>query len=298
MDKIKLWLMPNGGFESKQTIEQELAFFHKKNPNIEVEFETLSWSRSWFRLMQAIKEKSGPDLIQIGTTWIGTLGYLGAVHKLDKTCRQEKQFRSHVPRMCRFYDHLWALPWFCEARVLFYRKDLLKNAGITPQDLSNWDNFKAACSKLSRTMGTPPLGFSCQKEQGIFAGYSFLDLVERGDFLSQDSKHAALTQSETRQGMKYFAQLIGENLISRDSLEQSTGEIAENFFMHGAYAFMFSSSWPLQVYLNDSSKHYIGKHNVSNYGIMQVPAGPAGRFNFAGGSALAVTASARTRIKP
>ncbi len=95
--------MPNGGFESKQTIERELAFFKKQNPKIEVEYEILSWSRAWFQLMQAIKEKSGPDIIQIGTTWIGTLGYLGAVHKLDKRVRPKEQFCSYFPQHLPFF---------------------------------------------------------------------------------------------------------------------------------------------------------------------------------------------------
>ena len=293
MTPIKFWLMPNGGFESEQTINREIAIFEKQNPGIKVECETFSWSRSWFRLMQAIKEKSGPDIIQIGTTWIGTLGYLGAVHKLDKQIDKKNKFIPAFLGMCRFYDHLWALPWFCEGRVLFYRKDVLKASGINPRDVTNWENFKLACAKISRAPGAraniSPLGFSGQKEQVILQDIGSWIWSNGGDFLSQNSKHAALTQTETRQGLKFFAQLISDNHISKASLEQNTGEVAENFFMHGAYAFMFSSSWPLQVYLNSSSKHFIGRHNLSNFGVIPVPSGPAGAFNFAGGSALAVT---------
>jgi len=270
--------MPNSGFESEQTINNELAFFKKKNPKIEVECEMLSWSRSWFRLMRAIKEKSGPDIIQVGTTWIGTLGYLGAVHKLDKNVGAKNNFIPAFLDMCRSYNHIWALPWFCEGRVLFYRKDILSKSGIKPQDITNWDNFKHTCSAVSKISGIEPIGFSGQKEQAILQDMAAWIWSYGGDFLSQDSKHATFTQNETRLGMKYLAQLIADKHISEDSLEQNIGEVAENFFMHGAYAFMFSSSWPLQVYLNPASKHYIGKLKSSNYGVMLVPAGPSGRL--------------------
>lgn len=292
MDKIKFWLMPNGGFESKQTIEMELAFFKKKHPKIEVDFEILSWSRSWFRLMQAIKEKSGPDIIQIGTTWIGTLGYLGAVHKLDRRARSKNKFVPTFLNTCRFFDHLWALPWFCEGRVMFYRKDYLKRAGIDPAEINNWNDFKLACSKIQKAYGgakVSPMGFSGQKEQVILQDIASWIWSNGGDFLSKDSKHAAFTQNETKQGMKFFAQLISDGHISKDSVELNTGEVAENFFMHNSYAFMPSSSWPLQVYLNSSSKHYIGKKNCANFGVMLIPSGPNGRHNFVGGSALALT---------
>jgi hypothetical protein len=46
---------------------------------------------------------------------------------------------------------------------------------------------------------------------------------------------------------------------------------------------------PLHVYLSPSSKGYVGKRHAEEFGVAPVPAGPAGRFNFAGGSALAAT---------
>jgi multiple sugar transport system substrate-binding protein len=178
--------------------------------------------------------------------------------------------------------------------VLFYRKDYLKKSGVNPENISTWDDFRLACLKIQKnTAGGPlfaaPMGFSGQKEQVILQDLACWIWPNGGDFLSGDAKHAALTQSETKQGMKFLARLISDNLISKTSIELNNGEVAENFFMHDAYAFMLSSSWPLHVYLSSSSKNYVGKPNSGNFGVMPVPAGPSGRFNFAGGSALALT---------
>ncbi|MHB9155348.1 MAG: extracellular solute-binding protein [Endomicrobiales bacterium] len=297
MTTITLWLMPNAGFESQRVIDQELALFHRANPGIEVNCEILSWSNAWSRLIQAVKEKAGPDVIQVGTTWIGTLGYLGAVHKLDGRRIPTETFIPTFFSMCQCFDHVWAVPWFCEGRVLFYRRDLLARAGLGPEDIADWKRFKSACARLGRGRKTAPMGFSCQKEQAVLQDLAGWIWSNGGDFLSQDGKHASINQYEARQGIKYFLDLIAGNAIADSSLEQTAGAVVENFFRNDAYAFLLSSSWPLQVYLNRSSKNFIGKEKAGLFGVAPVPEGPAGRFNFAGGSGLSITSFSKNPDK-
>lgn len=293
MTTIKFWLMPNAGFESKLTIDRELELFHKVYPGIHVEYEILSWSRAWAKLIQAVKEKSGPDIMQVGTTWIGTLGYLGAVQKLDAKKIDAESFNPLLFNMCKSFRHLWAIPWFGEARVLFYRKDFFEKTEIDLSSIDRWESFTHACTKLSKlhthTHQITPLGFSGYKEQAILQDLASWIWSHGGDFLSHDGKHSAINHPGAKEGLKTFLDLISCGHISKLSLGQSSGEVAENFFFHDAYAFYFSSSWPLQVYLDPSSKHYIGKNKAKNFGIAPVPSGPTGKFNFAGGSALAVS---------
>ncbi|MBN1824227.1 MAG: extracellular solute-binding protein [Endomicrobiales bacterium] len=301
MTTIKFWLMPNAGFESKDVIDTEIRHFSRVNPKIKVEYEILSWSRVWFKLIEAIKEKSGPDVIQIGTTWVGTLAYLGAIEKVDKKRINNAKFSDTILNMCRYFDSYWALPWFCDGRVLYYRKDFLKKSNIEPESVNSWENFRLACIRLSKAHNEgkqiPPIGFSCQKELAVLQDLASFVWSNGGNFVSDDAKHATFTSEETHQGLKYFSDLILNHLISEPSLEQNAGEVAENFFLHDTYAFMFSSTWPLQAYLNDKFKHYIGKQRAQNFGVMNVPAGKAGRFNFAGGSALAVTSFSKNPDK-
>lgn len=290
---LKLWVMPNAGFESQKLIDRELKFFSEKNPRINVHCDILSWSQAWPRIIQAVKDKSGPDVIQVGTTWIGTLGYLGAIQNLDTRKINRSAFISTFYDFCSCFDHLWALPWFCEGRVLFYRTDLLEKAGLSRADLENWYRFRLACSALSRMRvsgkAVTPFGFSCQKEQALTQDIAAWIWSNGGSFLSKDGKHAAITHFESVQGIKYFLDLIAQKYIGRQALDQSTGEVVGNFFLNDGAAFLITSSWPLQVYLNPSSKNYVGKKNAERFGVAPIPAGPAGRFNFAGGSALSVT---------
>jgi multiple sugar transport system substrate-binding protein len=296
---LKFWLMPNSGFDSRQHIDQEIRCFHKIHPNIKIAYEIFSWTRAWSELMQAVKEKSGPDIIQVGTTWIGTLAYLGAVQKLEKRTIKSESFTAPLFNMCQSIGHLRAIPWFCEGRVLFYRKDHLEKAGLTAAALENWESFRKACDRIKKLKkGGPavaPFGFSGLKEQGLQQDLASWVWGNNGDFLSADGKHCSLGGPEARLGFKYLLDLIASGCVSPSSLEQGAGEVTENFFIHDAYTFVLASSWPLQVFLNPEAKGYIGNERAKNFGVALVPAGGAGRYNFAGGSALAVTSFSRSR---
>lgn len=291
--KLKFWLMPNAGFESRQVIEQDINHFQRSHPGIEVNCEILPWSRAWFKLLQAMKEKTGPDIIQVGTTWIATLAYLGAIKRLENRNITPGLFHHSLFSQCQCFGHLWSLPWFGEGRVLYYRRDFLEAAKYAPADIESWDGLKKCCMKIKRLRtikpSIAPFAFSSQKEQGLIQDLSSWIWSNGGDFLAAHDKRPCLENSETKAGITAFVDLITAKLISRTSLEQNAGEVTESFFQNDAYAFLMASSWPLQAYLNPSSKRYIGSRNAEHFGVALVPGGPAGRFNFAGGSALAIS---------
>lgn len=291
--KLKFWLMPNAGFESRKVIQQEIAHFQKLHPGIEVVCEILPWSRAWFKLLTAIKEKSGPDILQVGTSWIATLAYLGAIRRLENRNIVPGQFHHTLFDQCQCFGHLWSLPWFGEGRVLYYRADFFDAARLTPADISTWDGLTAACARIKHARGAKPsvapFAFSSQKEHGLIQDISSWVWAAGGDFLSPHDKRPWMDSPETRAGITSFIDLIAARHITRQSLAQNAGEVTESFFQGNDYAVLMASSWPLQVYLNPASKQYIGAARARRIGIAIVPGGPAGRFNFAGGSALAVS---------
>lgn len=45
----------------------------------------------------------------------------------------------------------WAVPWFTEARAIYYRKDVLERAGIDPATaFSDWDAFRTTLETIKR----------------------------------------------------------------------------------------------------------------------------------------------------
>ncbi len=146
-----------------------------------------------------------------------------------------------------------------------------------------------SASKVSMRK-VPPLGFSIQGEQVLTQNIASWIWSYGGDFVSSDGKHSLLKDPKTKVGLKTFLKIIGSKLVSDPALLQlSTGDVITEFFLKDAYSFVIASPWPLRIFLNPEVPSYVGEKNAKNYGITFVPKGPAGRFCFGGGSALAIT---------
>lgn len=288
---LNFWVMPNADLDTKKLIDRELSRFSRLHPSIRVTSRVIPWLHSWPEIMKACKEKDGVDALMLGTTWVQTLAYLKALRPLDGEHIATGGFIREYLKLSGYGKRLWALPWFCEANVMFYRKDLLEQLGVEPESIRTWNDFSAVCARLRKAC--PPLGFSLQPDQTFAQNLSCFIWSHGGDFISPDGKSFPIADKKALKGFSMLLSLISKGYVSRDSLNISTGEVIGDFFFRGAYAFIISSPWPIRLYLNPESPLYVGRERDGKFGIMNIPGGPAGRFNFTGGSTLAVTSFSR-----
>lgn len=286
--------MPNAGFETRRILQRELAPFHKQNPDIEVHLTIIPWFFAWDRLMAVAKKRETrdpPDVIQIGSTWNATLAALGAL--LDLTDLLGGVDRSDIVRPAWNYCYdpsrarVHSLPWFLDARVLYYRRDILEKLGIPPAELGTWKGFRQACERLR---DHPRLGkryfalvLAGQKEGILIHDLAPWVWGSGGNFLNVTRQFAQFHEGPALRGIDFYCQMMSDRLIplaGRDRL--STG----NFFS-GQFAFQFSGAWPIRTLFN--SRHPDYQPEVArNYGIAVCPAGPAGQVTYLGGSHLAI----------
>ena len=95
-----------------------------------------SWDRAWQTLLITAMEGKGEDVSQVGSTWAPTLAALDSLRAFN-----EMEVRSFggplifVPAAWQTVriegrGDVWAIPWSVYTFVIFYRRDLLHNAGI------------------------------------------------------------------------------------------------------------------------------------------------------------------------
>lgn len=75
---IKLWIMPNTG-NSKDDMIKLLAGFKQQYPNINVQVTVLDWGSAFTKITSAVTSGEGPDVTQLGTTWVGAVSALGGL---------------------------------------------------------------------------------------------------------------------------------------------------------------------------------------------------------------------------
>jgi multiple sugar transport system substrate-binding protein len=107
--------------------------------DLDCQIRTMSWETAWAELMKAALYQHGPDVSQIGASWISNLAAMRALRPFTQreidnlggpdafvTASWEA---SQVPGRGRG----WAIPWLTDVRVIYYWRDMLQKASVDEQ---------------------------------------------------------------------------------------------------------------------------------------------------------------------
>ncbi len=138
---LEFWTVGSEG----ETVTQLLPAFERAHPDIHVRVQQIPLTAAHEKLLTAYAGDSLPDVTQIGNTWIAEFAALHALEPL-----QGRVDASHVIRQDDYFASAWAtnvidgrlygIPWYVDTRLLFYRTDLLREAGFDapPRTWAQW----------------------------------------------------------------------------------------------------------------------------------------------------------------
>ncbi|MEC0265333.1 sugar ABC transporter substrate-binding protein [Paenibacillus anseongense] len=145
--------------ESQQALEQAIKEFSDKYPNIKVELPAIASSQYATQLQAAVASNDLPDIFaNANAVPVDQLNRLGLIRDIDDAVQGYKD---------KFYEGTWtegfttlngkvyALPHFTPRRyahVLYYNKNVLKNAGLSEKDVpKSWDDLVAVGAKIKQS---------------------------------------------------------------------------------------------------------------------------------------------------
>lgn len=150
---VRFWVM---GYEG-EVVARLLPEFERRNPGIHVDLQQFPVLSAHEKLLTAFAGDSLPDVTPLGNTWIAEFAALGALEPLDDRIAATPGFDA-----ADFYPGAWAsgvvdgttyaVPWYVETRIPFYRVDLLRAAGIDRPPV-DWDEWRAAMAAVKREVG-------------------------------------------------------------------------------------------------------------------------------------------------
>ena len=135
--------MPNGP-DPKNDIDKLLEPF-TADTGIKVDTEVVGWDVMQDRIRNAAVSGEGPDITQAGTTQVPFFAALQGFEDLSGRVEDiggEAAYPEGVWTTTQVagQDGIWAVPWFTEARAIYYRKDVLKKAGVAEDGaFADWD---------------------------------------------------------------------------------------------------------------------------------------------------------------
>jgi len=128
-----------------------LAAFERENPGLRVRVEQLPWTAAHEKLLTAYAGDATPDIAQMGNTWLPEFVALDAIVPLDERLRASAQvdlgdYDPGIVATNVLEGRQYGVPWYVDTRVLFYRRDLLSQAGFhaPPRDWDEWLRMQVA----------------------------------------------------------------------------------------------------------------------------------------------------------
>jgi multiple sugar transport system substrate-binding protein len=180
---------------------------------LDCQVEEMTWDGGWERLSKVAAYQFGPDVSQIGTTWLDSLVATGAVRPFTdeqvETLGGAELFFPASWQMVSLSSErskVWAIPWLADVRVIFYWRDMLEEAGIDEKTA-----FQTP-KRVEETMGClqasgidAPWGIWGDKKNVMLQNVASWIWSAGGDIISADGKQIICDQPEAMQGfLTYF----------------------------------------------------------------------------------------------
>ncbi|HHV75440.1 MAG TPA: sugar ABC transporter substrate-binding protein [Thermoanaerobacterium sp.] len=294
---LQVWIMPNSP-QSASDFLNVVKPFTDANPNINIKVTVLDWGSAWTKITTAATSGIGPDVLQLGTTWVPAIASMGALEDLtDKV--------SDLGGASAFLPAAWnstgikdsgktsAVPWFVDTRGIFYRTDVFQKAGIDPkQAFATWDSFLDTAKKINNMdingQKVAAIGIPGKNDWNVVHNFAPWIWGAGGDYLSPDGKHAAFNSQAALKGIDFYTSLALQGLVPKAALEKNTSDV-ESLFAKGQFAMIFSGPWLVKNLSTPADKGGMADTIAAkNYAVANLPEGPAGRYSFFGGSDLAI----------
>jgi multiple sugar transport system substrate-binding protein len=300
---VRLWVMNNGPDPVNDT-EKIVKPFETKT-GIDVKVQLVGWDVQFDRIRNAAVSGEGPDVTQAGTTQVPFFAALGGFEDVNDRVGDIGGDSAYAPGVWQTTqlqgdDGTFAVPWFTEARAIYYRKDLLEKAGVDPATaFEDWDAFKATLEKLKSS------GAVDNKKTYAFGspGKQAFDLVHHvmpfvwdagGAELNEDATESTIASAEAEEGVKFVADLLPEGLYDPTALEKDGTQVEESF-KGGRLAVWIGGPWVLASVQREDDDAWSDEVRP-NVGVSAMPAGPSGQaYTFVGGSNLMMFKSSKNK---
>jgi len=229
--ELRLWAMGSEG----EYVQKLLPDFEQENPSIRVNVQMIPWTAAQEKLITAYASDNLPDLFQLGNTWVPQFAALQALEKLDPWVQNSGSIKPEF-----YFTGIWntnvidntlyGIPWYIDTRVLFYRSDVLAQAGFLSPPRT-WNELYELSQRIKK---------NAQKEQyAIFlptnewAPFVIFALQAGSKILRDDDCYGDFTSAEFKRAFTFLIRFHQEKLapIGISQVTNVYQAFADQFFV-------------------------------------------------------------------
>lgn len=236
---LRFWTMGREG----EVVQQLLAEFERRNPDIRVQVQQVPWSAAHEKLLTAYAGGTLPDLCQLGNTWLPEFAALDALVPLDAQVAS-----STVIAPDDYFQGIWdtnviagalrGVPWYVDTRLLFYRSDILKQAGIASPP-TTWKEWAHALAAIKDAAGAERYSIllPLNEPEPLIA----LGLQQDEPLLREDGRWGSFSSPGFKRALAFYAAMFRSGWAPAVGGAQISNVWRE--FARGHFAFYISGPW-------------------------------------------------------
>jgi multiple sugar transport system substrate-binding protein len=279
VEVIHFWAM---GVEA-EVLAQLLPEFERTHPQIKVEIQQLAWSSAHEKLLTAVAGDATPDLCQLGNSWIPELVELKALEPLTMRVEASTEVLAddYFPGVWQtntVNGTLYAVPWYVDTRLLFYRRDLLKAAGFDAP-ATTWPAWLEQLKAIKKLVG--PERYAVLMPLNEFEPLQILALEQDEPMLRDGGRYGNFRSQSFRRALGFYRDLFAQSLAP----EMTNQQVANvwNEMGKGFFSFYISGPWNIVEF-----KRRLPSELQSSWMTAPMPGPDGPGVSNAGGSSLVI----------
>lgn len=226
------------------------------------------------QLVQALSARDGSIDVYTGDIiWISEFAGAGWSAALDDYFGSsvKAQYFPGVIDACTYNGAMHALPWYLDAGMLYYRKDLLDAANIAAP--SSWSELVTAAQQLTGS-GKVTDGFNWQAKQEEVLVCDLVEFIgsNGGSILAPDGKTVTIAEPNAVEAVQFMYDTFTSDKITPKAVLSWDEVPSELPFLGGKAGFLRNWSFVWDDAQNKSSSTVAGKVAVT-----KLPAFPGGK---------------------
>lgn len=282
MPELELSIMSRGP-HTAQRVQQLLAPFAARH-RVQIHVNVLNWDSGWAELVKTALYGHGPDISEIGSTWVGNLAGMNALRPFTApevaAVGGEAAFLRSAWQSGQVggASQLWALPWLADTRVIYYRRDWLAQAGVDEKDAFNTAaQLEQTLAKLSQSGVAHPWAVPTLPTLTTLHNVVSWVWGAGGDFISANGRQVLFHQPAALAGLRAYYDL---HRYLAGPTQRIGPDESDLLFKQGVAGVILSGPWTMNRLLTATEAHADVR---ANFGVASPP-GDA----FVGGSHLVI----------
>lgn len=244
--EIVMTAMANTG-EKTASLRPLLDEFQARH-HIDVRLELLPYDEAWAPLVKFAIHRHGPDVSQVGSTWVGNLISMNALRQFtDRETAGLGGASLFLPTLWRGgmlpgQAQPWAIPWLAGARLIYYRRDWLEKAGVAEATAFESAHQLEQALKYLRLDGVaaPWVAPTGRTNVNLHNLASWV-WSAGGDFVSADGQRVLFTEPQALDAITAYFDLYRYLPVAHPPLSNAQ---AMRLFMAGEAAVTLAGTWP------------------------------------------------------